>query len=129
MARQAKVAWFELPADDMQRASAFYNTVFGWDTPDMGMGNGSVLAITAPSDEQRNPKETGAINGDISPRSSTFDRQHLVVHVEDLDASLQAAQDAGGTIIQPRQDVPEAGMVYATIEDTEGNRVGLLQNL
>ena len=124
-----KVAWFELPADDVARASAFYQKAFGWDTPDMGMGNGAALAITAPSDEQGNPTEPGAINGDISPRTSTFSQPHVVIHVDDLDASLQAAENAGGSIVQPRQDVPEAGMAYAMISDTEGNRVGLHQDL
>ena len=68
MMKQAnKVAYFELPADDVARASAFYNTVFGWNTPDMG--NGGVFALTTAADEQGNPTEAGGINGDISPRS------------------------------------------------------------
>lgn len=39
-----KVTWFELPADDLKRAGEFYSGVFGWQTPDMGMGDGSLLA-------------------------------------------------------------------------------------
>lgn len=121
-----KVTWFELPADDMGRAEKFYNEVFEWDTSDMG--GGSLFAQTAPSDDSMMPKETGAINGDISPRTTAFDKPLIVVTVDDLDAKIEKIKSAGGSVVQPREVVDEM-MVWAIVSDTEGNKIGIIQNL
>jgi len=121
-----KVTWFELPADDMSRAEKFYNEVFEWDTSDMG--GGSLYSQTAPSDEGMTPKETGIINGDISPRTAAFDKPLIVVTVDDLDAKIEKIKSAGGSVVQPREIVDEM-MAWAIVSDTEGNKIGILQNL
>ena len=121
-----KVTWFELPADDMSRAEKFYNEVFEWDTSDMG--GGSLYAQTAPSDERMTPKEAGIINGDISPRTAAFDKPLIVVTVDDLDAKIEKIKSAGGSVVQPREIVDEM-MAWAIVSDTEGNKIGILQNL
>ena len=121
-----KVTWFELPAHDTARAGKFYSDVFGWSTSDMG--GGSLMAITTPSDDQGTPSEAGAINGDISPRSEGFDKPLIVITVEDIDAKIDMVKNAGGQVVLPRKEVPEMGIVWAIVADTEGNRVGILQN-
>lgn len=122
-----KVTWFELPADDTARAGGFYSKVFGWKTSDMG--GGSLMALTTPSDEQGNPQEPGAINGDISPKSEGFDRPTIVITVEDINAKIKLAEEAGGTVVLPPTEMPEMGMIWALVSDTEGNTIGVLQNL
>lgn len=123
-----KVSWFEIPADDVSRASSFYGSVFGWKLSDMG--GGSMMAITTePSDEQGTPSEPGAINGDISPRSEGFDKPLAVVETEDMDARLQAVEAQGGKIVLPRKDIAEMGMAWAIVCDTEGNNIGIIQKL
>ncbi len=122
-----KVAWFELPADNVERAGAFYYEVFGWDMSDMG--GGSMLAKTAPSDENSTPLEPGVINGDISPRSQGFEHPLVVITVEDMDAKLEMVTKAGGKIVLPKKEVTEMGMIWAIVSDTEGNKIGVIQNL
>ena len=122
-----KVTWFELPADDLRRAGEFYSGVFGWQTPDMGMGDGSLLAQTAQSGEDMQPLEKGTINGSIAPRSKTFNKPHIVITVSDLDAKIEKVIAAGGRIIQPRQEV-DGMMAFAIVSDTEGNNIGMIQN-
>jgi predicted enzyme related to lactoylglutathione lyase len=118
-----KVAYFELPADDVARASAFYNAVFGWHTPPMG--NGGVFALTTAADERGNPTESGGINGDISPRSKGLDRPLIMILVDGVDAQLQAVKEAGGKVVHPPQAETEFGLVWAVFSDTEGNHIGL----
>ncbi len=118
-----KVAYFELPADDVTRASTFYNTVFGWNTPPMG--NGGVFALTTAADDMGNPTEAGGINGDISPRSKGLDRPLIMILVDSVDAQLQAVQDAGGKVVHPPQKEAEFGLVWAVFSDTEGNHIGM----
>jgi predicted enzyme related to lactoylglutathione lyase len=122
-----KVTWFEIPADDVSRASTFYNSVFGWNTSDMG--GGSLMAITTPSDEQGVPNEPGAINGDISPRSEGFDKPMLVIETKDLDARVKSTVEAGGRVIVPRKELEGMNAVWAIVCDTEGNNIGILQDL
>ena len=123
-----KVTWFELPADDISRAGRFYSEVFGWGAPDMGMGDGSLLAQTAPTGDDMQPLEKGSINGSIAPRSETFDKPHIVITVNDLDAKIEMVKKAGGRVVQPRQEVDEM-MAFAIVGDTEGNSVGIIENL
>ena len=123
MSQPNKVAYFELPADDVVRASTFYKSVFGWNTPPMG--NGGVFALTTPSDERGSPTEAGGINGDISPRSKGLDRPLIMVLVDDVDAQLEAIKDAGGEVVHPPQLEAEFGLVWAVFSDTEGNHVGV----
>ena len=125
MKRANKVAYFELPADDVARASAFYNTVFGWETPPMG--GGGVFALTTPADQQGNPTEAGGINGDISPRTQGLDRPLIMILVDDMDTHLKAIEVAGGKVVTPRQDVAAFGLTWAVFSDTEGNHVGVYQ--
>lgn len=120
-----KVTWFEVPADDMSRAEKFYNEVFDWDTSDMGAG--SLFAQTTPSDENMTPKEVGGINGDISPRTAEFDKPLIMITVEDLNAKIEKIRSAGGEVIKPRETVDDM-MAWAIVSDTEGNKIGILQN-
>lgn len=122
-----KVTWFELPADDVQRAGEFYKEVFGWDSSDMG--GGSLAMLTAESDEQMNPLKPGSINGDISPRSEGFNSPLIVITVENMDDKVTLVTDRGGSIVLQPVRVEEMGMIWAIVKDTEGNHIGVIQNL
>jgi len=122
-----KVTWFELPADDTKRANVFYSKVFGWKLSDMG--GGSTMAVTTPSDEQGAPTDPGAINGDISPRSASLPHPLIVITVEDLDAKVKTVEAEGGKVVTPRMELKEMNAAYAVVSDTEGNAVGLWQDL
>lgn len=122
-----KVTWFELPADDTKRASDFYSKVFGWKLSDMG--GGSTMTITTPSDEQGTPKEAGAINGDISPRGKAVPHPIIVVTVDDLDEKVRSVEAEGGKVVVPRMELADMHAAYAVVSDTEGNALGIWQNL
>lgn len=119
-----KVTWFEIPADDLTRASAFYGDVFGWATPPMG--HHARFALTVSADEQGNPTEVGAINGGFHQRQGDFDRAPVInIRVADIDAKLDAVKAAGGQILQGRTEISEYGLVMALFKDTEGNVMGI----
>lgn len=123
-----KVTWFELPADDTARAGKFYAQVFGWNMTDMG--GGSLAAQSVPSDDSMKPiEERGVINGDISPRSEAFDKPLIVIEVADIAAKVKMVEDAGGTVALAPQKIDAMGMMWAIVTDTEGNNVGIIQNL
>lgn len=125
MTKQAdKVSWFEMPADDVKRASEFYGKVFGWATPPMG--DDATFALTVKADENGNPTEIGGINGGFHKRQGASDAAPVVnIHVDDIDAKLEAVEAAGGRVIQPRTEVGEYGLSMALFSDTEGNVMGV----
>ena len=124
MSKADKVSWFEMPADDVKRASEFYGKVFNWATPPMG--DDATFALTVKADENGNPTELGGINGGFHKRQGTSDAGPVVnIHVDDIDAKLEAVEAAGGRVIQPRTEVGEYGLSMALFSDTEGNVMGV----
>ncbi|MBI4415048.1 MAG: VOC family protein [Candidatus Kerfeldbacteria bacterium] len=119
-----KVVHFEIPADDVERASAFYTNVFGWgmqSMPDMGY----TLIRTVDVDEKTQmPKEAGAINGGMFKRTAELPVPVITIGVDDVDAALKKVDAKGGAILRGKMPVGDMGFV-AYFKDTEGNVVGL----
>jgi predicted enzyme related to lactoylglutathione lyase len=121
--KKYKVSYFELPADDVQRSTAFYSTVFGWDTPPMG--DDSVFALTTASDNMGNPTEIWGINGDIQKRNPHVDRPLMMICVDDVTTHLDVIKTNGGTIVTEKQETPEFWLSWAVFADTEWNHIGI----
>ncbi|HEX6579820.1 MAG TPA: VOC family protein [Actinomycetota bacterium] len=122
-----KVVHFEIPVDDASRAREFYASAFEWELyeADMGGGNMYTTVTTTPIDEAtRLPTEPGAINGGLMQRSSDTPAPVITIGVTSIDESLKKVDAGGGSIVQPRTEIPELG-AYAYFKDTEGNVVGL----
>ncbi|WP_159700735.1 VOC family protein [Arthrobacter sp. 18067] len=122
----AAIVHFEIPTDDKDRANTFYESAFGWNLSPM-QGMDYTIALTAPSDEQTGtPKEPGAINGALFPRTDALKTPILTIDVEDIDAALKQVESAGGSVVQANDAVPTMGW-YAYFKDTEGNVLGVWQ--
>lgn len=123
-----KVTWFELPADDTARAGTFYSQVFGWTISEMG--GGSLAAQSVPSDDELKPlEERGVINGDISPRSQGFDKTLIVISVDNMDEKIKMVLAAGGKVALEPKAMEGMNMLWGIVTDTEGNNIGLTQDL
>lgn len=123
-----KVVHFELPADDTGRAKNFYQTVFGWQINKAPMpGPEYHMVVTVATDEKQMPKEVGAINGGLFPREHG-EAPILVISVSSIDAYLEKVTAEGGKIVTPKIQMGEMGL-YARFADTEGNILGLWQDL
>ena len=121
------VVHFEIPADDLDRAKAFYGSVFDWQIVTMPMGGGVDYtgATTTPVDEQTMmPTTPGAINGALVPRDESNSATVVTIDVDAIDEALQQVEAAGGTTVTPRTAIPGMG-AFAYFKDPEGNVVGL----
>jgi uncharacterized protein len=129
MKKMNPVVHFEMPADNMNRMTEFYSKVFGWQTKAMGeeMGN-YVVVSTTETDEKGRPLMAGSINGGFYMRKNGQPANHpsIVVAVDDLNASLKEVTKSGGKVINEPTKIPGIGL-YASITDTEGNLISLLQ--
>ncbi|HEV2997805.1 MAG TPA: VOC family protein [Solirubrobacteraceae bacterium] len=124
------VVHFELPAEDRERIAAFYESAFGWQAEMMGPEMGNYTTVTTTETDAGRPTTPGAINGRFFPKTED-PASHVplvTIAVQDIQTSLAAVKRAGGTVASPPVEIPGVGM-YARFQDTEGNRLSLLQPL
>ena len=123
-----KVVHFEIPVDNLGRAKEFYQDLFGWKITEVP-GMPYWIVHTVETDEQQMPKESGAINGGFFKKEDDEKISPvIVINVPDIDEYIMKIEQAGGKIILPKNQVGEFGL-YARFEDTEGNVVGIWQDL
>jgi predicted enzyme related to lactoylglutathione lyase len=111
----------------------FYAKVFGWQTKQLGPEMGDyLLATTAESDEKGMSKIPGTINGGFYKKSKPEQGTNVVIQVDDIREALRKVKEAGGTVLggmasktEP-DNIPGVGL-FASIIDTEGNHVSLMQ--
>jgi predicted enzyme related to lactoylglutathione lyase len=139
MAKKSPVVHFEMGYNDKDRMVKFYQTAFGWKAQPMGpeMGN-YVVAQTTDTDENGMVKTPGNINGGFYAKSDSPSSQapSVVISVDDINQSVEEVKKAGGKILggmnekgehtMEPQMIPGVGL-WVSIEDTEGNRVSMLQ--
>lgn len=124
----ARVVHFEIQADDLDRARAFYAEALGWGFEDYTavMGTAYFGIITG-------EEGTPGINGGIMTRpAATPGREQgtnayvCTVQVDDFDATQEAILAAGGEVALPKFALP--GMAWqGYFLDTEGNTFGVHQ--
>jgi predicted enzyme related to lactoylglutathione lyase len=132
------VVHFEMPAEDTSRMSKFYETAFGWQTKQMGPEMGNYVLVTTSeadaNDPSGRPKMPGTINGGFYMKSDDPLSQYpsVVIAVEDINAAMKKVKEAGGQVIGGMKkdgtadEIPGVGL-FASIIDTEGNRISMLQ--
>src|SRR5260221_466956 len=123
------VVHFEMPYKDVKRVKEFYSKAFGWGMTALGADMGGyVTAQTAETDENRMVKTPGTINGGFYDLNMTnaSTAPSVVISVDNLDEAIQSIKDAGGKILREPEEIPGIGM-WASFEDSEGNRVSVLQ--
>jgi predicted enzyme related to lactoylglutathione lyase len=116
----AKFRHLALNADDVQRAKAFYETVFGWrfepwGPPEYYQATGAADGVITALQHRRELKP--------GVRMAGFE---ATMAVDDLDVSMAAIEAAGGRVLAPPFYIDGVGRL-AYFEDTEGNFVGVMQ--
>lgn len=115
-----QMSHLEIPADDVARARKFYEGVFGWQTSEMdGYPNYFLFSFG----------QIDRAGGAVGVRNeSTGPALRLYISVNSIDATLPKVTQLGGKIVEPRTEITGQGW-YAVIDDTEGNQLGLYENL
>lgn len=123
-----KIVHFEIPFDDGERARGFYREAFGWNVTEMPEMS-YTIASTGPTSEQGMPTEPGFINGGMFARADAAPKSPVItIDVASIDATLEKIEQRGGAKLVGRTEIPNMGY-YAYFTDTEGNVLGLWENL
>jgi len=117
--QDASLVWFEIPADDPERANAFYSNLFGWKI-NAFPGSGDYWHIDT----------AGA---DASPDGAMKRRKHPqepvvnYINVDSVDKFVDKVAKLGGKISMGKTAVSQMGY-FAVCQDTEGNAFGIWES-
>lgn len=120
----ARVVHFEIHAADPERAARFYESVFGW----------SFRHIPAIDYWMISTGEGPGIDGGMLRRrgdppapGQPVNAHMCTIGIDDVDATVAAALQAGASVALPKMTIPNAGYV-AYLVDSEGNIFGVFQD-
>ena len=112
--------WAELNARGLERAIAFYETVFGWTHSKQPFGDGEVYTQF----EHAGQPIAGALEMNPLIPAETPSYWLIYFTVDDVDARFQRAMDLGGREMVAPQDMP--GGRFAIVGDPQGAALGIL---
>jgi hypothetical protein len=104
----------EIRSQDADATREFLAELFDWKVASEGAFPGYTFMDTGVS-------EGPAVA--ISPRQGAEDEVLFFVAVDDVGATLTRAEELGGKIIQPAQQVP--GVSFGVLADAQGHRIGI----
>lgn len=119
------IVHFEIPANNVETLKTFYSKLFGWK---IEKSPGSIpywLIETVPADEEGTPVRLG-VNGGMYKKDNPELKPVNYISVESIDDYIEKIKTLGGTIVQPKQEVPDVGWVAIAL-DPEGNQFAMLQ--
>jgi hypothetical protein len=103
----------EIRSTDPDATRACFAGLFGWSYTD-----GAYPGYTFVE-----PGVEGALPTAISPLQGDADTVLFFVGVPDVSAALAKAEELGGTVVQPAQEVP--GVTFGVLADPLGHKIGV----
>ncbi|MBT8243026.1 MAG: VOC family protein [Nitrosopumilus sp.] len=113
-----RVSWFDIPADDLERAQKFYKDVFDWKFDKWDGPMEYYMADTG--------KEEPGINGGLAKRMPGQMGITNTITVPSVDEFTKKIADNGGQLITQKMPIPGIGW-FAQCSDTEGNIFGIIE--
>jgi uncharacterized protein len=105
------IDYIELAAPDLDAAKRFYSQAFGWTLVDYGPDYAGI---------QGDGKEAGGIRRDAEVKAGG---PLVILYSDDLEASVKAVEEAGGTIAQPIYGFPGGRRFH--FADPAGNELAV----
>lgn len=118
------VQFFEIPADDVDRAKKFYNDLFGWKMQkwDSTEPSDSDYLLFETSDKDGNP----GIGGGMMKRQHPQQMICNFITVSSVDEYSSKIEKLGGKILIPKTAAKGHGY-FVVCMDTENNHFGIFE--
>lgn len=122
MSQMNAVVWFDIFVDDLERATAFYETVLGRKLEAMNDPTGETQMMSFPAEMSA----YGAAGALTKSAHGAPGVGGTTIYFSSEDTSVEEARvvDAGGIVIRPKFSIGEFGFV-TLCQDTEGNIFGM----
>jgi predicted enzyme related to lactoylglutathione lyase len=115
--------WFEIPVSDFDRAKKFYETIFDYQMPENQMGPARMGFLLY---DFQGGKVGGAIVHYPDFYSPSDNGSLIYLNCQpDLQVVLDRVTGAGGKILRQKTAIPGNLGYWASMLDSEGNRVAL----
>jgi uncharacterized protein len=126
----ANIVYFEIPADDVDRAKRFYNSLLGWKIEPTKVPVPEMTSMKYQDIITGEPKEVTPMGGTLS-MGGMYKRQMNepivnYVMVDDIDEKIAMVEKLGGKIAVPKRELESVGQ-FVIIQDTEGNVIALFK--
>lgn len=121
------ISWFEIPSNDLDRASKFYETIF--QTQLIPMDLPEIKMRMFPLQDMMTGVGGAIVHSIGSHKPSASDGPLIYLNGNpDVQIILDRIEAAGGKVVVPKTEItPEYGFMAVFI-DPEGNRIGLHSN-
>lgn len=110
------VAWFEIAGSDVAKSESFYSKVFNWSFDDGPIGPAYRIASAG----EGIPGGVTTTQAGLPPTYAIF-----VIQVTDVAATCATVEEVGGKVVVGPETMDETGLVYANVEDPDGNLFGI----
>jgi len=115
-----RLVWFEIPADNIDRAKTFYSELFGWKIANLP-GMTDYLHIDTGGPEE-------SLDGGMMARRTPGQTITNYVSVDSVNKYAGIVEKLGGKVCVPKTEVPQMGY-FAICQDTENNVFGLWETI
>ena len=117
------ISWFEIPSLDINRATIFYETIFGISLAPLDLPNLKMRMF--PLDDMMTQVGGAVVHHADFYKPSTEGPLIYLNANPDVQLVLNKVEAAGGKILVPKTEIsPDYGFM-AVFLDTEGNRIAL----
>jgi predicted enzyme related to lactoylglutathione lyase len=106
----------EIRSENPDATRAFFSELFGWTYSD-GAFPGYTFVDTGAD---------GALPTAIGPLQGGTDAVLFFVGVDNVEQTLDRAEELGGAVVQEAQSVP--GVTFGVLADRQGHRIGVAAN-
>ena len=112
------VVHVEIPAANVQSASKFYETLFGWKMEH------------APEFDYTMWSDGSGYGGGFNKLSDDYPVGRVLVYIdsEDIEADLKQIEKLGGSVVTPKTEIPGTGW-FGVFKDPTGNTLALYTSM
>lgn len=112
------VVHIEIPAANVEAAGKFYQELLGWEMQHAAEFNYTMWADGAGS------------GGGFNEVSAEYPAGQVLVYIasDDIEADLKKAEQLGGKIVHPKQEIPGTGW-FGIFEDPTGNKLAVYTSM
>lgn len=114
------ISWFEIAADDLNRAKKFYSELFGWKIEEFPVPFRRDCLLIRTGDGN-------TVAGGLIKRKDPQQTTVNYIDVPSTDKYIVKVKSLGGKVLVPKTAVPGMGY-FVVFEDTEDNAFGIWED-